>query len=362
MRVLFLCDHRPGRAPGQRFRFEQYLDYLRSHGIECTQSPLLNERDDKTFYGRAPLRHKALVGLKCAARRSLEVLSGAGFRYDVIFIFREALFAGPPIIEELLSRSPARMVFDYDDAVWLHDISEANRRFSFLKFADKVDRIMSRSDMVFAGNPYLADHARPLCNRVEIVPTTIDTEAYVPRERSISNSPVCIGWSGSFSTLTHFKLAVPVLRKVKQKFKDRVRFKVIGDASYADEALGIRGDPWKLDTELDDLKEIDIGLMPLPDDDWSRGKCGLKGLQYMALQIPTLMSPVGVNTEIIEDGVSGYLPRTDEEWFERLSQLVMDAELRRKIGQAGRKVVEKRFSVRAWRDRYVELFTSLERR
>lgn len=355
MKVLFLSVHRPGRSPGQRFRFEQYLPYLRTQGIECEHSWLLNAADDKAFYGRGSLLPKARVGLKALSIRVRDVLSNALNRYDVVFVAREAMFAGPPLFEELFALEGSRLVFDFDDSIWIPAISEANRAFAALKFTHKIDRILRISKKVFAGNEYLADYARKFNSDVAIVPTTIDTDEYTPRSSSEQKGPVCVGWSGSFSTIQHFKVALPVLKRVREKFGDRVKFKVIGDASYREPELDIVGDGWKLETELDDLRRIDVGLMPLPDDEWSRGKCGLKGLQYMALGIPTLMSPVGVNSEILTDGESGFLPRSEDEWFERLSSLIEQPALRRRLGDAGREVVVKRYSLAAWRERYRDL-------
>jgi glycosyltransferase involved in cell wall biosynthesis len=360
VRVLFLATHRPGRAPGQRFRYEQYLDYLGANGIECEHSWLLDEADDRR-YARGSLRQRAEVILRTGLARGWKVASGQTRRFDAVFVFREAFYLGPPVLESLVRRLGSKIVFDFDDAIFKPAVSESNRRWAWLRSGDRVDRTMTMSSLVFAGNRYLAEHARKFAPRVEIVPTTIDTDEYVPQHHRPSDAPVCIGWSGSVSTMSYFRLSLPVLRRIKARFGDRVCFKVIGDGSFHDGELALRGNEWKLASEVADLREIDIGLMPLPDDEWTRGKCGLKGLQYMALEIPTLMSPVGVNEEIISDGVNGFLPKTDEQWFERISELVTSAELRRRLGAAGRRTVVERYSVRAWRDSYVRLLRSLEK-
>jgi glycosyltransferase involved in cell wall biosynthesis len=356
MRILFLSVHRPGRSPSQRFRFEQFLGDLRSRGHECSHSWLLDADDDRTFYGKAPLQKKAVVGLKSLLKRVREIATGQLFRYDVALVQREAMFMGPPVYEELYARTRGSLILDFDDSIWITGVSEGNRAFAFLKSAGKTDRLIARSRMVFAGNEYLADHARPLNPNTVVVPTTIDTDEYQPAiSHDTGKRPIVIGWSGSFSTIQYFKPMVPVLRRLKERHGDRVAFRVIGDGGYAEPSLDLKGLPWKLDTEVADLRGIDIGLMPLPDDEWSRGKCGLKGLQYMALEIPTLMSPVGVNSEIIQDGQNGFLPRDDAQWFERLSALLEDAALRERLGKAGRDTVQQRYSRRAWSDRYEQL-------
>lgn len=356
-----MAGHRLDRSPGQRFRFEQYLPHLNAAGIGADFSPLLDEKDDRTFYSSGHVPAKAGIGLRCMAQRWWETsrftLPG---RYQAVFVQREAFFALGPIFEKRAARR-VPLVFDYDDAIWVPGVSEANKHLAFLKAPDRIRELLPYTSLVLAGNRYLADFARPYAERIEIVPTTIDTDEYAPLPSRPERDTVCIGWSGSFSTIQHFELARPVLRRVKERFGEKVRFKVIGDAKFRDAELGIQGEPWRKATEVEDLLDIDVGIMPLPDDEWARGKCGLKGLQYMALEIPAIMSPVGVNTEIVTDGVDGFTPKSEDEWLEQLSVLVEDRERRVAMGRRARKTVVDRYSVLAWRDRYVELFRSLER-
>jgi glycosyltransferase involved in cell wall biosynthesis len=361
MRVLFLTVHRPDRSPSQRFRFEQYLGYLRAQGIECEHSWLLDAEQDRAYYG-ANLRRKFQAAAQATFVRLGELLTLKTRRFDVLFVQREAYFAGPAWFELAGQSLGSKLVFDFDDSIWVHQVSESNRAFGWLKVAEKTDTLIRRADLVLAGNAYLADHARGLSRRVKIVPTTIDTELYRPRAMPRSASePVCVGWSGSLTTIEHFQVALPALRRVKARFGDRVRFKVIGDPAYSEPSLGIVGERWRLDSEIQDLHDIDIGLMPLPDTEWARGKCGLKGLQYMALGIPTLMSPVGVNAQIIQDGQNGFLPRSEDEWVARIGTLVEDAGVRASLGQAGRRTVEEHYSVAAWRNEYAQILSSLAR-
>jgi glycosyltransferase involved in cell wall biosynthesis len=170
---------------------------------------------------------------------------------------------------------------------------------------------------------------------------------------------VCLGWTGSPSTLKHFQLGIPVLRRLRDRYGDRITFKVIGDPTYRNDELAIRGTPWREASEIEDLCDIDIGLMPLPDDEWAKGKCGLKALQFMALTLPVVTSPVGVNAEIIRNGENGYLASTDDEWFERLSALIESADARRAVGDAGRETVVSRYSVISQRETYLGLLNGL---
>ena len=357
-KALFICLHRPDRSPGQRFRFEQYLSYLDQHGYKCTHSHLLNEKDDKAFYAKGKFAKKTSIYLKTLMKRTGNLLDMNS--YDIIFIFRDALMTGSTFFEKQFSRSKAKIIFDFDDAIWLQlNVSEANKKLKFLKNAEKTSTIIGLSDLVFAGNQYLKEYAAQYNNNIVIVPTTIDTDQYVPQKKKTGASKICIGWSGSFSTIVHFALAIPALKRIKDKYGDRVTFKIIGDANYYCKELDTQGVPWIAATEVEDLSEIDIGVMPLPDDEWAKGKCGLKGLQYMALNIPTLMSPVGVNSEIIQHGVNGFLPSTEDEWVEDISRLIESKEYREKIGSAGRQTVIDRYSVHAWKGKYLEYFNRL---
>lgn len=279
--------------------------------------------------------------------------------YDIIFIFREALMTRSIYYETQFKKSKAKIVFDFDDAIWLQNVSDANKRFAWLKNPGKTADLIGLSDMVFAGNQFLADYASQTNNTIKIIPTTIDTEEYYPIKTDRKNTPVCIGWSGSITTIQHFSVAVPVLTKIKEKYGNRVSFKVIGDANYKNEALGIHGIGWNKQDEIKELSSFDIGIMPLPDDKWANGKCGLKGLQYMALKIPTIMSPVGVNTDIIKDGANGFLAGEEAEWMDKLSLLIESEELRIKMGKAARETVVNEYSVESQKYRYLEYFNEL---
>lgn len=352
-RILFLTLHRKNRSPGQRFRHEQYLSYLEEQGFEIIYSNMLDEQQDRVFYGSGNTLGKILVGLSSAWKRWKDVRRASQF--DYIFIYRDAFFFGT-FFEKMFSKSKAKLVFDFDDSIWLQDENAGQSFFQKLKKPEKTNKIIALCDVVIAGNEYLADHARQFNKKVVIIPTTIDLQEYKFEEVEKDTSKVCIGWSGSFSTIKHFESAIQSLVLIKEKFQDRVIFKVIGDGKYSNAELDIQGLPWRKQTEIEDLCAIDIGIMPLPDDDWSRGKCGLKGLQYMALGIPTIMSPVGVNSDIIQEAVNGMLAGTVEEWVEKLSLLIEDEDLRKQVGQAGRKTVVKNFSVDANKDKWLAVF------
>lgn len=355
-KALFLTVHRKDRSPSQRFRFEQYIDFLERNGFECKHFYLIGEKEDKIFYSNGKFAHKVRIVLGFYLK--LFRLLRAEKHIDICFIQREAFVLGTTFFERKFSKR-AKMIFDFDDSIWLQNVSDANKKFVFLKNANKTVDLIRISDLVFAGNQYLADFASKHNQNVVIVPTTIDTTEYSPVEGKKANGKITIGWSGSITTIQHFNYALPVLRKIKDKYGDRVEIKVIGDGNYVNKELGIQGLPWRKETEIEELCSFDIGIMPLPDDEWAKGKCGLKGLQYMALAIPTIMSPVGVNTEIIQDGENGFLAAGEEEWISKISALIEDKELRESMGSKGRETVVNEFSVIAWEKEYLKHFQSL---
>jgi len=355
-KILFIASHRPDRAPGQRFRFEQYFSFLEQHGFKCELSYFISEKEDKILYKPGKYFQKALIVWKAFRLRFGNVMRRND--YDIIFIFREAFLTGSVFFEKQFDKSKAKLVFDFDDAIWHLDVSASNQRFSFLKNPDKTGFIISLCDLVFAGNQYLADYAKKFNQQVVIIPTTIDTNEYAPIPNK-DYGTITIGWSGSITTIKHFEFAIPVLRKLKAKYGDKLHFKVIGDASYRNEELGITGIGWRRDDEVKELSSFDIGIMPLPDDEWANGKCGLKGLQYMALEVPTLMSPVGVNKEIIKDGVNGFLATETDEWVEKISRLIENVDLRSSMGKAARQTVVDHYSVESQKNRYLQYFTQL---
>ena len=356
-KVLFISNYEADTAPGQRFRFEQYFDFLNANGYDCRLSPILTAPQTRMLHSKGHYLSKAVVLLAGFFNRLGDVMRASS--YDLIFICREAYIAGPAIFEWLIQRSGVPVIYDFDDAIWIENVSEANYLFRHLKYPQKIPAIINKANLVFAGNRFLYEYAKQFNPSAMVVPTTIDTQLYHVKKDKKTDEPVCIGWSGSVTTIQHFTLAVPVFKLLHEKYGNRIRFRVIGDASYKNEDLGIKGIAWSKETETRDLSEIDIGIMPLPNDTWSKGKCGLKGLQYMALGIPTVMSPVGVNTEIVQDGANGFLATTTEIWVEKISQLIESPELRRTIGEAGRETVVRFYSCLSQQSVYLAAFNRL---
>lgn len=356
MRVLALVPGLCDTSPGQRYRMEQWEPLLRQRGVEITYEPFECEELHSLLYKPGSMGRK----LRLVARglwRRLSLMRSIK-NYDVVYIFREAALLGPPLLELWIHHAGAPIVFDFDDAIFVSYRSPANGYLSYLKFAAKTRTICRIASHVMVGNPYLAEYARQVNDRVTIVPTTIDTDKYAVPAKKASQPPV-VGWTGSYSTVQHLEILRGVLEKLAKQ--EPFRLRVIGTPGYQLSGVEVDAMPWRSDTELEDLGPIDVGVMPLPDDAWSKGKCGLKALQFMALGIPTVCSPVGVNTDIIQDGENGYIAASDDEWVEKLTRLLRSAELRGRLGRAGRATVELKYSARKQAPRVYEILKSVLR-
>jgi glycosyltransferase involved in cell wall biosynthesis len=359
MRILALVPSVYDTSPGQRFRIEQWAPILAQDGIEIQHEPFESPELRGLLYAPGRLARKMRL-VAAAFRRRVAVLRRLR-EYDLVYIFREAAVLGPAVFERWVHRSRVPYVFDFDDAVFIRYVSPANSYLSYLKFPGKTRGICRRAAHVMAGNGHLAEYARHVSPNVTIVPTTIDTDRYTVMPRTpVEGPPPILGWSGSFSTIQHLDALRGVLARLARAHRFRLR--VIGAPHYAIDGVDVEAVPWCSATEVEDLRPIDIGLMPLPDDPWSRGKCGLKALQYMALGIPTVCSPVGVNSEIIQEGVNGLLAATDETWLETLGRLMASPPLRERLGAAGRRTVEERYSARVQAPVVARIFASVVRR
>lgn len=358
MKVLFLIPHPLGVSPSQRFRFEQYFDELKAHGHRYSVQSFLNSGNWKSFF-TPKNSHIKLFALFCGFAKRFGMLFTVS-SYDVVFIHREAAPIGPPVIEWLLAKVlRKKIIYDFDDAIWITDRLAEPRIVRLLKWRHKVAAVCRWSYKVSCGNEYLCAFARQYNPRVIYNPTTVDcvhrhNPDLYPKQRNKKND-IVIGWTGSHSTLKYLNALEAVLQDLELKFPE-LQILVIADRKPDLALRNLRFKPWSEKTEIPDLLAIDIGIMPLPDDEWANGKCGFKAIQYMALEVPAVASPVGVNTRIIDSGYDGILCSTDEEWMKALSMLIQDHDLRLKLGAEGRKKIAATFSVLANKDNFLKLF------
>ncbi|MEQ9374722.1 MAG: glycosyltransferase family 4 protein [Imperialibacter sp.] len=356
MKILFLFPYPLEQAPSQRFRFEQYFAALLKTGYSIDSQSFWGEYYWKVLYKKGNTLQK-VWGLLNGFGRRFKVLSQLPSA-DFVFIHRELTPLGPPIFEWLIAKVfRKQVIFDFDDAIWLPNTSESNKIAGWLKWHSKTGNICQWSWKVSVGNSYLANYAKQFNDNVVINPTTIDTEHHhrIHKKTKPTNDPIVIGWTGSHSTLPYLDMLWSVLEELAkdQKFS----FRVISNQPPLVTYPWLEFTPWNKDTEIGDLAVIDIGVMPLTDDKWSQGKCGFKALQYMALEIPTIASPVGVNVDIIENGNNGLLAASTGDWLVSLKETLTNEGLRKKLGEAGRKTVEDRYSIKANTQNFLDLFS-----
>lgn len=352
-KICFFVPHPENVSPSQRFRLEQYFSLLKARGFEVTVFPFLHQsilkfKSEKSFFSQA------FTILASILRRPFQMIHALPCAF--IFIHREMAPLGPPFFEWVMAKVfRKKVIYDFDDAIWTTDNTTESPVARALRWRSKVGSICRWSYKVSCGNPYLAAYAKQFNGSVVINPTTLDTtKTHTPGLRAESRH-VTIGWTGSHSTVKYLEALVPVLQALEEKYS-HLLFVVIADIDPHLPLRNYRFLPWNHDREIEDLRTIDIGVMPLPDDPWTRGKCGFKALQFMALEIPPVVSPVGVNREIVDHGVDGFWASTPGEWIEHLGQLIQNPEQRRSMGRRGREKVVARYSVTANAPTFLSLF------
>lgn len=354
MKILFLFPYPVGHAASQRFRFEQYLSALSEANFEYSLAPFLNEKSWKILYRKGHLAIKFIALIKGFLKR-LVVLFTLN-KYDFVFIHREALPIGPPILEWIIAKVfRKRIIYDFDDAIWISNSSESNRFFAPLKTHSNVFSICRFSYKISVGNEYLANMVRKYNQNVIVNPTTIDTGYHIEKKWNQKEMKLTIGWTGSHSTNKYLEDVYGVIDNLKKKYE--FNFLVISDEKPSNSIEKLTFLKWNKKNEIEDLSQIDIGIMPLKHDPWSEGKCGFKALQYMALGIPALVSPVGVNQKIVDDGINGYICDSESDWYERLAFLLENFNQIQTLGKAGREKVISQYSVISNTPNFIHLFT-----
>jgi glycosyltransferase involved in cell wall biosynthesis len=351
MQILFITPYPEGTAPSQRFRFEHYFKELEAQGHSYTVSSFMGPKTWKVLYQPGHNLFKVSGIIKGYLRRLRDL-----FRihhYDYVFIHREAAPLGPPVFEWLIARlMKKKIIYDFDDAIWIPNASEHNPIVYRLKRYRNTEDIIRWSHTVSCGNYFLRDFALQFNTHAVFNPTVIDTAYYVPQK--VTKNKFVIGWTGSHSTLQYLSLVIPVLERLEKEME--FEFHVISDRAPSFKLDSLVYKKWNKATEIHDLLQFDIGLMPLTDDKWANGKCGFKALQYLALEIPALVSPVGINRSIVTDGENGFYCSDEKQWEEAIRLLHGNKALIEKIKINTRKVVEEKFSVNAHRRTFLQLF------
>ena len=277
-------------------------------------------------------------------------------QYDYIYIHREAAPLGPPIFEWLYTKIwRKKIIYDFDDAIWINTASNANPFARRLKCFWKIKYICKWSQTVTVGNDFLSSYAKAFCKHVQLIPSVVDTEKKHNKIKLHDSQLITIGWTGTFTNFNNFPLVLPALQRLREKYD--FTFLVIADKDPELNDFNYEFIKWNLETEINDLFRVDIGIMPLLKTDVQMGKCSFKAIQYMSLGMPPVVSPVGFNKVVVQDEVNGFWADSTSEWYEKLERLLTDKDLRFKFSLKAREKVIANYSVLATQGIFINLFS-----
>ncbi|MFC1674310.1 glycosyltransferase family 4 protein [Candidatus Omnitrophota bacterium] len=347
MKVYFILPY-PTEGPSNRFRVEQYLPSLREYNIEYTVRPFVSSEFYKILYKKGHLIKKIYFFLCSFLKRTADIAKA--LKSDLVFIHIEAFPFGPPVFEWILTKFGKPLVFDFEDAVYL---PKKGNRFWQLRSPGKFYSILRLSRRVIVCNEYLKNKFRDINPNITVIPTSIDTGKFRPKAKGKLQGKVVIGWIGSHSTFVYLERILPVLQKLAGRYE--FVLKIIGAGRKVTlDGVEVINEEWSLEKDVENFQSLDIGIYPLPADEWAMAKTPFKTVQYMSVGIPVVASRVGGNKEIIRDGINGFLVSCEDEWVERLAELIKDTDLRRRLGAEGRRTIEEKYSLKVNAPRFIE--------
>ena len=346
LKVLCLVLY-PRSNASVRLRFEQQRNELAKHGVDLTLSAFLDDRGYRVTFQPGHIVPKIAAVARGFARRAADATRVRNF--DLLLVYRESTPFGPRFVEAAASLAGVPVAVDFDEAIFIRNIHPANKRWAWLRHQRRLPAALRSARAVTVQNAYLADFARRFNSRVSVLPTPVDTEARRPRQVR-RPGPVVIGWLGSETTAPYLHLLDDALAALARESEIIVR--VVGGAYSNPRVRRVEVREFSLDLEQTELDDFDIGVLPEPDDPWTRGKGGYKALLYMAAGIPVVASRVGVNPDIVADGETGYCVDTTDEWVIALRRLIGDDGLRARLGAAGRARAVEHFSIAAIAPRF----------
>jgi len=355
VKVLFLTKY-PASGASSRYRVYQYVGQLEELGVKCKAQSFYSEKGYKAVFLGTSQFQKALAVFSAYIRRVAVVLTAR--KFDMVYMQRELLPFGPLILERWLKWRGMKLVFDYDDALFIGKPSSVSSLATRLRRPDRIKKIFGLVDGVVAGNNYLKEQAARYCRKTYVLEVAEDLARITQRAAHKDTSEVTLGWLGSRSTEKYLHFLTPVFQKFFNKFPDS-RLLVVGGGSYAPDGIPVVHESWSYEREGDLLHQFDIGLMPLPLEEWSLGKCGGKARTYMAAGVPAVCTGIGYNCDLIHHHQTGMLVESDEEWLDALTELASDSSLRQSIADAARSDVETRFNISVITDQLAKIIREI---
>jgi glycosyltransferase involved in cell wall biosynthesis len=356
-KVLIICPHPENVAPGQRLKYEQYFEDWRTHGYKLKVSSFMTLRFWNIVYKKGYFFEKVFWTVIGYIKR-IGTLFLIPF-YDVTYVFLWGTPFGASLYERLIVLLSSKLVYDIDDMVFLGHSSDANKSLQRLKGKRKMIYLMKNADHVITCTPTLDKFVKQYNINTTDISSTVDTEnRYIPINQYKNNHQLIIGWSGSHSTSKYLYLLSDILKRLAHKYDFKLI--VMGDKTFTIDGVNIEAYDWSESIEIKTLQKFDIGLYPLPDEEWVYGKSGLKAIQYMALGIPTIATAIGANYRIIENDINGFLITTKdyEEWETIIEKLLINPDLRKRIGEQGRNTIIEKYSVTSNKSKYRQILDS----
>ena len=352
MKVLAFASY-PVEAAATRYRLHQFIQPLAERGIEITFHPFLNSREFAALYESGSALQTAVGLTKASARRFADLIDAR--KADLIFIQREAMILGPPIIEWLaMHLGSCPMVLDLDDPTYVPYTSPTYGNVGkLLKWFRKTDDLIRWASIVTCGNRAIAEYVRSKGTAAVVIPTVVDTDVFHPVRSE--NNQVVLGWVGTHSTFPYLESIFPVLQDLAKDHD--FRLKIVGAGKREIEIPGVQIEnlEWQLSREVADFQSFDIGLYPIDSslyaDTWAAGKSGFKAIEYMSVGVPYVATPAGVLSEIGENGTTHFNATAPDEWRDALSKLIVDRERRQRMGIAGRQHVLDHYTLGAQADK-----------
>jgi len=350
MKILLLSKYGHLGA-SSRVRFYQYIPYLETHGIDVTVSSFVGDKYLHRLYSGKDQSVGNII--QCYLARLFQIIRAK--KFDLLWVEKELFPYLPAWGESLLNSFGIPYVVDYDDATFHVYDQHPNWSMRAL-LGNKIDKVMRKASLVIVGNDYLAERARQAgAKRIEYLPSAVDLNRYIPSTNPKGNT-FTVGWIGSPSTARYLQIVESSIARLCKDGMTRLVLVGSGNVELNEIPMDIR--TWHDNTEVDDIQSFDVGIMPLKDGLWERGKCGYKLIQYMACSCPVVASPVGINCQIVDHGVNGFIASTTEEWSCALSALRSNNEMRNAFGKAAREKVEGKYSLQVNAPRLLDMLRS----
>jgi len=357
-KILFLSPYPIDKAPSQRLKYEQYFSAFIDNGYQIKTASFVSLKFWKILYLPNFFAQKVFHTILGYLKRLLLLFSIR--KYDIVYIHLWVTPIGIPLFERLVVLLAKKIIYDIDDMVFLGHSSEANKFWQALKGKNKMLYLIKAANHVITCTPTLDQFVQQYNSSTTDISSTVDTEIrYQPTNNYSNNHQLILGWSGSHSTSKYLYLLGGVLKELAKKYDFKLL--VMGDSSFKIEGVNLEAHEWSEAIEIETLQQFDIGLYPLPDEEWVYGKSGLKAIQYMALGVPTIAAALGANFRIIESGENGYLitPDNYNDWKNKLELLMIDPVHRKKIGLAARKTIKEKYSIAANKHKYLDIFKNI---